>query len=151
MICHKLEKICVDASVENKVFGPDSQLSHSRTFFKQNKNSESSFKMSGFFKQFTNINSEVYKVDWLVYLNYLSSFTTARLKCCFLQVQQISSLPENPSFLFRQNCFERKFKNRTEMVGTKHRTVQCSGINSTFCRSVNTDRCLIKGLQGNVQ
>ena len=107
--------------------------------------------MSGFFKQFTNINSEVYRVDWLVYLNYLSSFTTARLKCCFLQVQQISSLPENPSFLFRQNCFERKFKNRTEMVGTKHRTVQWSGINSTVCRSFNTDRCLIKGLQGNFQ
>ena len=32
------------------------------------------------------------------------------------------------------------------MVGTKLRTVQWSGINSTACRGVNTDRCLNKGL-----
>ena len=30
------------------------------------------------------------------------------------------------------------------MVGTKLRTVQWSGINSTVCRGVNTDRCLNK-------
>ena len=54
-------------------------------------------------------------------------------------------------FLFRQNCFERKLKNQTEMMGAKLRTVQWSGINSTTCRSVNTDRCLNKGLGGNVQ
>ena len=38
-ICHKLEKVCVDTSAENRVFGPENQLCHSRTFFKQNKNS----------------------------------------------------------------------------------------------------------------
>ena len=37
------------------------------------------------------------------------------------------------------------------MVGTKLRTVQWSGINSTACRGVNTDRCLNKGLGGNMQ
>ena len=51
------------------VFGPDNQLCHSRTFFKQNKNSESSFRMSEFVKESTNINSGVDKVDWLVDVN----------------------------------------------------------------------------------
>ena len=37
------------------------------------------------------------------------------------------------------------------MVGTKLRTVQWLGINSTTCRGVNTDRCLNKGLWGNVR
>ena len=37
------------------------------------------------------------------------------------------------------------------MVGTKLRTVQWSSINSTTCRGVNTDRCLNKGLGGNMQ
>ena len=32
--------------VQEIVFGPDNQLCHSRTFFKQKKNSESSFRMS---------------------------------------------------------------------------------------------------------
>ena len=39
-ICHKLEKVCVDTSEGNRAFGPDNQLSHSGTFFKQNKNSK---------------------------------------------------------------------------------------------------------------
>ena len=47
---------------------------------------------------------------------------------------------------FKQNFFEQKLKKRTEMVGTKLVTVQWSGINSTTCRGVNTDRCLNKGL-----
>ena len=34
------------------------------------------------------------------------------------------------------------------MVGTKLRTVQWSGINSTASGGVNTDRCLNKGLGG---
>ena len=37
------------------------------------------------------------------------------------------------------------------MVGTKLRTVKWSGINSTACGGVNTDRCLSKGLGGNMQ
>ena len=32
------------------------------------------------------------------------------------------------------------------MVGTKLRTVQWSGVNSTACRGVNVDRCFNKGL-----
>ena len=75
----------------------------------------------------------------------------ARLNCRLLQIQQISSNTTNIIFIgkpfsFRQNCFERKLKNRTEMVGTKLRTAQWSGINPTACRGVNTDRCLSKGL-----
>ena len=42
------KKSCVKTSAGNRVFGPDNQLCHSRTLFKQNKNSESSFRMSGF-------------------------------------------------------------------------------------------------------
>ena len=37
------------------------------------------------------------------------------------------------------------------MVSTKLRTVQWSGIDSTACRSVDTDRCLNKELGGNLQ
>ena len=72
-ICHKLEKVCVNTSAGNRFFGPENQLCHSRTFFKQNENSESSFRMSEFAKQSTNINSGVDKVDWLVDVNYSSS------------------------------------------------------------------------------
>ena len=69
-------KKCVDTSAGNTVFGPDNQLCHPRTFFKQNKNSESSFRMSEFAKQSTSINSGVDKVDWLVGVNYSSSFSS---------------------------------------------------------------------------
>ena len=44
-ICHELEKSCVDTSAGNRVLEPDNQLCHSRTFIKQNKNSESSSRM----------------------------------------------------------------------------------------------------------
>ena len=37
------------------------------------------------------------------------------------------------------------------MVGTKRKTVQWPSINSTVCRGINTDRCLNKGLGGNMQ
>ena len=139
-ICHKQE---------NRVLGPDNQLCHSRTFFKQNKNSESSFRMPEFVKQSTNINSGFDKVDWLVDVNYLRSFTS-KVELSFPSNTTNIIFIGKP-FLFRQNCFERKLKNRTEMVGTKLRTVQWSGINSTACRGVNTDRCLNKELGGNVQ
>ena len=54
-------------------------------------------------------------------------------------------------FFFRQNYFEQNLKNQFEMVGTKRKTVQWPSINSTVCRGVNTDRCLNKGLGGNMQ
>ena len=47
-ICHELEKSCVDTSAGNRVLEPDNQLCHSRTFIKQNKNSESSSYSSSF-------------------------------------------------------------------------------------------------------
>ena len=75
-IYHNLEKVCVDTSAGNRVFGPDNQLCHSGTFFKQNNNSESSFRMSEFVKQSKNINSGIDKVDWLVDVNYSSSFAS---------------------------------------------------------------------------
>ena len=62
-ICHKLEKVCVDTIAGNRVFGPDNQLLYSRTFFKQNRYAESSFKMSEFVKQTTNLNSGADKAD----------------------------------------------------------------------------------------
>ena len=66
-VCHKLEKVCVDSSPGNRVFGPENQICPCRTFFKQNKKSKSSFRMSEFVNnpQSTNINSGVDK-DWLV-------------------------------------------------------------------------------------
>ena len=56
-ICQKLGKVCVDTSQENEVFGLDNQLCQSRTFFKQNKNSEKSIRMSNSVKQTPNIDS----------------------------------------------------------------------------------------------
>ena len=44
-ICHKLEKVCVDASAGKRVFRLDNQRHCFRPFFKQNKNIESSFRM----------------------------------------------------------------------------------------------------------
>ena len=105
--------------------------------------------MSEFVKQSTNISSGVDKVDWLVDVNYSSSFTS-KVELPFPSNTTNIIFIGKP-FLFRQNCFEQKLKNRTEMVGTKLRTVQWSGINSTACRGVNTGRCLNKGLGGNVQ
>ena len=143
-ICHKLEKVCVDTSVGNRAFESDNQLSHSKTFFEQNKNSESSFRMSEFVKQSTNINSGADKADWIVDVNYLSSFTS-KVELPFpSHTKRITIIGKH--FLFRQNCFERKLKNRIEIVGTKLRTGQWSGINSTACRVVKKGRCLSKGL-----
>ena len=59
-------KKSVDTSKGNRVFGPDNQLCHSRTFFKQNEKTEKSFRMSEFVKQSANIDSGVDKVNWPV-------------------------------------------------------------------------------------
>ena len=80
--------------------------------------------------------------------SFIQVVLPARLNCRFLQMKQVSSLTENLSYLDK---IVLKFKNRTEMVGTKLRTVQWLGAHSTICRGVNTNRCLNKGLGGNVQ
>ena len=105
--------------------------------------------MLEFVKQSTSIHSGIDKVDWLVDVNYSSSFTSK---------VELSFPPDTTNiifigkpFLFRQNCFERKLKKRTEIVGAKLRTVQWSSISSTAYRGVNTGRCLNKGLGGNMQ
>ena len=105
--------------------------------------------MSEFVKQSTNINSGVDKVDWLIDVNYSSSFTS-KVELSFPSNTTNIIFIGKPS-LFRQNYFEQKLKNRTEMVVTKLRIVQWSDINSTTCRGVNKDRCLKKGLGGNLQ
>ena len=81
-------------------------------------------------------------------LSYSSSFTS-KVELSFPSNTTNIIFIGKP-FLFRQNFFERNFKNQTEMVGTKLRTVQWSSINSTTCRGVNTGRCLNKGLGGNM-
>ena len=105
--------------------------------------------MSEFVNQPTNINSGVEKFDWLVDVNYSSSFTS-KVESSF-SPNTTNIIFIGKPFLSRQNCFERKLKNITEILGTKPRTVQWLGINSTAWRGVNTDRCLNKGLGGNVQ
>ena len=54
--------------------------------------------MSEFVKQSTNISSEVDKVDWSVDVNF-PTVLPARLNCRFLQMQQISSLSEDLSYI----------------------------------------------------
>ena len=112
-------------------------------FFKQNENTESSFRVPEFVKQSANINSGVDKVDLLIDVNYSSRFTS-KIRLAF-PPNAANMIFNGKPFLFRQSCFEQKLKNRTEMVGTKFKTVQWSGINSTTCRGFNTDRCLTKG------
>ena len=119
-IFHKLEKVCFETSAGNRILGSENQFCHSRTSFKQNKNSQSSFRMSEFVKQSTNINSGFDKVDWLV--DYSSSFTS-KVELSFPS-NRIYIIFIGKTFLFRENCFERKLKIRTEMAGTKLRTVQ---------------------------
>ena len=75
-ICHKMEKVCGDTSAGNRLFGPGNQLCHTITFFKQNKNSESSFRISKFVKEFTNISSGVFKSN-------IQAVLSARLNCRF--------------------------------------------------------------------
>ena len=148
-ICQKLEKVYVDTIAGSRVFGPDNQLCYSRTFFKQNRYTESSFKMWEFVKQTTNLNSGADKADWPVCVNYSSSFTS-NVESSF-PPNATNIIPIRKDFLFRQNCFERKLKSQTEMLATNLRTVQWPSINSSTCRSINTDRCLKKVLSANVQ
>ena len=83
--------------------------------------------MSEFVKQSGNTDSGVDKVDWPVNINYSSSFTST-VELLFLP-NATNIIFSGKRFLFRRNCFERKLKNRTEMVGTKHRTVQWLVVN----------------------
>ena len=65
MIFHKLEKDVLGLTIVTVEIS-----------LKQNKNSESSLRMSEFVKKSTNINSVVDKVDWNIDANYSSSFTS---------------------------------------------------------------------------
>ena len=69
-------------------------------YFKQNENTESSFRMSEFVAQSTNINSGVDNSDCHVEVNHSSSFTS-KVNCGFLQMQQILSLAENLPYLYK--------------------------------------------------
>ena len=62
--------------------------------------------MSELVKQSTNINSGVDKVDWLVDLNYSSSFTSKTDLSFPPNLRNIIFIGK--AFLFKQNCFKRK-------------------------------------------
>ena len=83
--------------------------------------------MSEFVKQSTKINSGVDKVDWPVDVNCSSSFMS-KVEYSFPQNTTNIIFIGKP-FFFRQNCFKRKLKDRTKMVGTKLRTVQWLSVN----------------------
>ena len=85
--------------------------------------------MSEFAKQSTNISPGVDKVDWLVDVNYSSSFSS-KVKLSFPSNTTNIIFIKKP-FLFRQNCFEKKLTNQTETAATKLRTEHWSGNNST--------------------
>ena len=101
--------------------------------------------MSEFVKQSRNINSGVDKADWLIDINYSSSFNS-KVELSFHS--NTTNIFTKKPFLFRQNCLQQKFKNQTEMVGTKFRTVKWSAINLIACTGVNTGRYLSKRLGG---
>ena len=76
--------------------------------------------MSEFVKQSTSISPGADKVDWLVDVNYSSSFSS-KVKLSFPSNTTNIIFTRKP-FSFRQNYFEQKLTNRTETVGTKLRT-----------------------------
>ena len=82
---------------------------------------ENSFRILEFVTKSTNINSEIGKVDWLVDVNYSSSFTS-KIELSFAP-NATSIIFVRKTFLFRQNYFEQNLKNRTELVDKKLRTV----------------------------
>ena len=98
--------------------------------------------MSELVKHSTNVNYRVHKVDW-VDVNSSSSFTN-KVELSF-PPDTTNIMVIGKPFLFRESCFERKLKNRTEMVGTKLRTGQWSTVNSTICGRVNTTDASTKG------
>ena len=80
--------------IENRVFGPGNQLCHSRTFFKQNKNLKSNL--------LNNSQTSILELTRLIGLltSTIHVVLPARLKCRFLQMQQILSLSGYLSYLF---------------------------------------------------
>ena len=152
LIGHSLEEIVISRDTvifllkhlgfvinwKKSVLTPVKEIEFLDLTIKYVKNSESGFIIPEFIKQSTNISSGVDQVDWFVDVNYSNSFTN-KVELSFSSNTTNISFIGKP-FLFRQNCFEQKLKNQTEMVGTKLRAVQWSNINLTVCRGVNTDR-----------
>ena len=101
--------------------------------------------MSELIKRSPEMNSGVDKVDWHIDVNHSSSFTS-KVRLSF-PPNATNIIFNGKLFLFKQNYFEPKLKNRAEMVGRKLRTVQWPAVNSITCRCVNTYRCLNKGLE----
>ena len=107
-----------------------------------------------YFSQETSTSSFAFGLVGTSVTNIHKIFKSANDNC-----QQQLSFPPNATniifirkpFLFRQNCFKQKLTNQTQIEGTILRTEQWSGAHSTACRGFNTDRCLNKGLRGNVQ
>ena len=62
------------------------------------KTQKKSIRMSNSVKQTTNIDPGDNKIDWLVGVNNSSSFTS-KVDCRFLQIQKMSHLLENLSYL----------------------------------------------------
>ena len=97
-ICYQLEKIDVSTRAENRTFGLENQFSYTRTVTKQKK-----FQMlkTECQKLLSQIKTSILELTKLVGL--LTSTTevvlSARLNCCYHQMQQIASSRENFSYL----------------------------------------------------
>ena len=83
--------------------------------------------MSEFVKPSANINSGVDKVDWTCWTQLFQQFYS-KVELSF-SPNATNIIFNRKPFLFRQNGFERKRQNETELVGIKLRTVYWPGVN----------------------
>ena len=105
--------------------------------------------MSKFTDKTSNIDFRINMSDWFVDINNPSSIASKI-------TMSVSSAAANiifkgKPFISAKNSSEPPIKNRITMVDNKSRSLQWPIINSASCTGSHTDRCLNKGLGGNLQ
>ena len=112
-------------------------------------NTESKNRMSKFTDGTNNIDVRINKSDWFVDFNNPSSIAS---KITMLVSSAAANIIfKGKPFISAKNSSEPPIKNRITMVDNKSRSLQWPIINSASCTGSHTDRCLNKGLGGNLQ
>ena len=112
-------------------------------------NTESKNRMSKFTDGTSNIDVRINKSDWFVDFNNPSSIAS---KITMLVSSAAANITlKGKPFISAKNSSEPPIKNRITMVDNKSRSLQWPIINSASCTGSHTDRCLNKGLGGNLQ
>ena len=105
--------------------------------------------MSKFTDRTSNIDFRINKSDWFVNINNPSSIASMITMSVYSATANIFF--KKKPFISAKNSPEPPIKNRVTMVNNKSRSLQWPIINSASCTGSHTDRCLNKGLGGNLQ